>query len=252
METFESRYFRGQGALFIGDRDAAGNPVGLTFVGDLTTATLTPQIERDEVIENVTGSGGVGASWLRASQFQVALTMRSIRPAHFAAALQGTLTEKAAGDVSDEEHVAKIGKFSRLQHTNVTNVVVTEDTEDTPATYVAGVDYKVHAAEGLIEWLSEAGATIADDIAVVIDYDYGAQYHVTAAPNNLSRYLVFAGKNSADDDKQTRCEMYRVKLDPGSMPMISESAGEMTINGVLETDSARPAGDQFFSWKVQV
>lgn len=250
METFESRYFRGQGALFIGDRDAEGNPVGLTFIGDLTTATLTPQIERDEIIENVSGSGGIGASWLRASQFQLAITMRSIRPEHFAAALQGTLTQKAAGDVSDEAHTVKLGKFSRLQHTNVTDVVVREVAESNPTTYVAGTDYLVHAAEGLIEWLD--GGTVTDDLAVELDYDYSAQYHVTAQPNNLTRYLVFAGKNSADDDKQTRCEMYRVKLDPGSMPMISESAGEMTINGVLETDAGRPAGDQFFSWKVQV
>lgn len=247
MEQFDSKYFRGQGKLFLGARDAAGNPVGLTFIGDLTSAEITPQVERDEVIENVTGSGGVGASWIRRSAFQIAIVMRSIRKDHLAAALQGQLVDKASSDVTDEEHTAILGAFSRLEHTNVSNVEITD--EEGNVTYVAGEDYVLYPAEGMIEWLADGD--ISDEEAVLVTYDYAAQYHVPSSPNNEPKYLVFAGKNTADGDRSVRCEAYRVKLDPAAVSMITESSADIPLNGVVELDALRPAGDQFFSWKVE-
>lgn len=246
-ENFASRYYRGQGKLFLGDRDANGNPVGLVFIGDLSSAEMTPQIERDQVIENVTGSGGIGASWLRSSQFNMQLTMRSIRKEHLEAALHGTALTKVSGSITAEAHTVKLGKFSRLQHTNVSTVVVKASPGGT--TISAANNYVVYPAEGMIEWL--AGGTVTDAQNVTIDYGYAAQYHVPSAPNNVAKYLVFAGKNTADSDKQTRCEIYRCKLDPGVLSLITESAGEIPMSGVVELDSLRAAGDQFFSWKVE-
>lgn len=247
MEDFGSKYFRGQGKLFAGSRNAAGKPVGLVFLGDLSSAEVSPQVERDEIIENVTGSSGVGASWLRRSQFNIQIAMRSIRKDHLAAALQGTATDKTAGSVTDEAHTVALGKFSPLVHNKVSSVVVT-GAGGSP-TYVADTDYKVHADEGFIEWLS--GGSVTEALAVLIDYSYAAQYHVPSSPGNLDKYLVFAGKNTADNDKMTRCELYKVKLDPSALALITDTAADMQLAGVVQLDSLRPAGDQFFSWKVE-
>ncbi len=246
-EQFDSRYFRGQGPLFIGGRDANGNPTGLIFVGDLSSAELSPNVERGEVIENVTGAGAVAASYLKRTGYAITIAMRSIKPAHLAEALHAAVTVKAASSVTDEAHTAYLDKFTPLEHNKVSSVVVT-GSGGTP-TYVLDTDYVVQADEGLIEFIS--GGTIGDATAVEIDYSYAAQNHMKVAPNNLDRYLVFAGKNTADNDKMTRCEMYKIKLDPSVLSLITDENADMPITGTLMLDTARTAGDQFYSWKTE-
>lgn len=250
MEQFTSRYFRGQGPVFLATRAADGSPEGLTFIGDVGKVDITPNVERGEVIENVTGSNGVGTSFLKRASYTMSLAMRSIRKDHLAKLLQGELTDKVAGSVAAGSPEAITGyhdKFTPLDNNKVSSVVVKDVTDST--TYAADTDYVLHADEGLIEVLSTG--SIGDGDTLHISYDYAAQYHVAAAPANLDYYLLFAGKNSADDDKQTRCEIYKIKLDPGVMNLISSDASEGSINGVVQQDSLRAAGDQFLSWKVE-
>ena len=247
MELFETKYFRGQGKLFIGARDAAGEPSGLTFVGDLSSATLTPNVGRSEIIENVTGASAVGASALKSVKFSVAIAMRSIKPEHLAIALSASNVAKAGSSVVDEAHTCYLDKFTRLEHNKISAVTIT-GAGGTP-TYVADTDYIVHADEGMIEFIS--GGTITDALPVLIDYTYASQHHVKSDPGNLERYIVFAGMNTANNDKQTRCEMYKVKLDPGVFALITDDPTDATINGTLELDTLRAAGDQTFSWKLE-
>jgi len=249
MENFDSRYFRGQGKLFIASRDAVGAPTGLLFLGDLSSAELSPNMERDETIENVTGSNAVGSSYLKRAQYNISIAMRSIRHDHLAQALHGTDTAKAAAAVTDEPHSGYHDKFIKLEHTNVSAVVVTDSTGVTTYTEGAANDYILHADEGMIEILSTG--SISDAEALLVDYDYAGQHHIAIAPHNQEKYLVFAGKNSADNDKMTRCEMYKVKLDPGALSLITDSTADMSISGTLLLDSLRTAGDQFYSWKTE-
>ena len=88
-------------------------------------------------------------------------------------------------------------------------------------------------------------------IQTLVDYSYAAQHHVAADPSNKEVYLVFAGLNRADNAKQTRCEIYKAKLDPGVLGLIQEEHAEIPITGRVLLDSLRPAGDQFFSWKLE-
>lgn len=247
-EQFETRYYRGQGKIFIGDRDAAGKAINLLFIGDITDAELTPDIQRQEIIENVTGTGQVGASWVTSQKYNFRMTAKSVKHAHLASHLQASNTAKTSASVTDEAHTVKLGGFSALAHPKVSAVTVT-GTGGTP-TYVADTDYKLHAAEGMIEWLS--GGTVTDALAVLVDYTHAAQHHMKVNPAQVSKYLVFAGKNSADSDKQTRCEIYKIKFDPGALGLIqSQSGAEITMSGVVEVDGLRAAGDQLFSWKTE-
>lgn len=246
-EQFDSVYFRGQGALLIGDIDASNNPVALEFVGDLDSAALTPNVQREQVIENVSGSNAVGASWLTASSYNLQLGMRSIKPEHLAKALQGTATAKTASSVTDEAHTVRLGKFSPLANTKVTSVVVT-GSGGSP-TYVANTDYKVHGDKGLIEWLS--GGTVTEGLAVLVDYSYAAQKHVGSSPNNVAKAVVFAGINSANSDKQVRCQIHRVKFDPGTMSLITNQGANAPISGLIELDPSKPAGERFFKYMLE-
>jgi len=247
MEQFESKYFRGQGKVFLADRDAAGQPMGLTFIGDLTSADMTPQIDKEEVIENVTGTNAVAASWPTGTKYNLSIAMRSVKKEHLAIALQADLATKIAGTVTDESHIAYDDKLVALAHNKISAVVVTDAAGTT--TYAATTDYIVHADEGMIEILSTG--TIVDAAVILVDYSYAAQGHLTANPTNTDKYLVFAGKNSADNDKQVRCEIYKVKLDASVLSMITANAADMTLTGEIVLDSLRAAGDQFYGWKLE-
>ena len=245
MEQFDTKYFSGQGPLFLGSRDSSGNPAGLIFVGDISEASLTPNVETAEVVENVTGSSGIGSSFTKRVEYQISLTMRSIKSAHLAQALQGSVTTKTSGSVTDEAVNGYSDKISPLSHNKVSTVVVTDSTGVT--TYVANTDYVLHADEGLIEVLSTG--SIPDAQALLVDYAYAAQDHIKVAPANQELYMMFSGMNRADNNKQTRCEIYKVKLDPGVLGLIQDEHAEIPLTGRVLLDSLRASGDQFYSWK---
>lgn len=246
-ESFVSRYFSGQGPVFIGQRDASGNPINLQFIGDISTAELTPAVENAEIVENVSGSGGIGAQFNRSTKYDFSLTLRSIKPEHAKIALQGNNTVIASGSVTNQAHTAKLGGFNVLQHVKVSSVVVTNTAGTT--TYVAGTDYVLHADKGLIEILSTG--TITADQIIHVDYTYAAQHKITAAPTNQDLYLVFAGVNRADNNKQTRCEIYKLNLSATAYGFIQDGFLEAPITGTVLIDSLRASGDQFFSWKTE-
>lgn len=247
MESFDSRFFRGQGKIFIGSRDAAGNPSGLVFVGNVSTAELTSNIERASKIESVSGNGAVGSSFIKSSKYGVSLSLSSIKAAHLKEAIHGIVTAKSAASVTDEPHTGYLDKFIRLINTNVSSVVVTDSTGIT--TYVADTDYIADLAAGTIEILSSGSITEAE--ALLVDYSYAAQTHTSVSPNNEEKYVIFDGVNSADNDKKVRCEMYKVKFSPGAVSMITDETTDAQLEGEIELDSLRAAGDQFYSWKTE-
>lgn len=246
-ENYASRYFRGQGPLHLSRRNADGSPVGYLFIGDVGEVSMTPNVDRGNVIENVSGSRAIAASWLNSVSFNVSFSMRSVKPEHLAMNLQGANTVVAAGSATDEPHAAGLGLMIALSKVKVSNVVVTDSTGVT--TYVVNTDYVVHADIGAVEILSTGSITDAQDL--LIDYDYAAQHHVDADPQNLAYSVLFAGINTADDDKQTRCEIFKFKPDPGAFDLISTEAAQSPVNGVAELDTLRTAGNQLFTWKTE-
>lgn len=247
MEQFESKYFRGQGPLFFGYRDVDGNPTGLNFGGDASVVDLTPSVERSEKIENVTGKSGVAVSSLKSTKYNLSITLASVKPEHLAIALDGSTSTVAGTSVLDEAHIAYLDKFTPVQKTKISAVVVT-GAGGTP-TYVENTDYILHADKGMVEFIP--GGTITDAAPVLVDYDFASQSSIKTNPGNRERYIVFAGMNTADDNKQTRCEIYKAKIDPGALNLITEDITDITITGTVELDSIRPAGDQLFSWLIE-
>ncbi len=247
MEQFDSRYFRGQGKIFIGPRDSAGKPAGLVFVGNVTSAVITGNIERASKVESVTGKGGIGSSFIKSSKYAVSLALSSIKAAHLKEALHGIVTVKTGASVTDESHLAYDDAFILLIHTKVSAVIVTDNTNTT--TYAAGADYVLDADAGTIEILSTGAIVNAQE--VYADYTYAAQTHTSASPNNDEKYIFFDGINSADNDKRVRSEMYKTKISPGALALITDETTDIQLDGEIELDSVRPVGDQFFSWKTE-
>lgn len=246
-EKYETRYFSGQGNLKIGQRDANGEPMGLEFIGDVASVTLTPSIEKETIVENVSGSSGTGAEYIKKVEYQFSMQMRSFKPEHISLALHASNTAKASGSVTNEPHKGYKGKFIVLKHIKISTVVVTN--VDASTTYVAGTDYLVDANAGQLEILAAGAITDAQDL--LVDYAYAAQHHLSAAPSNKYFYLVFDGINRADDGKKVRCEIFRLKLSPSALGMIEDKSAEMPVTGTVALDANRPVGEQFYSWKIE-
>jgi hypothetical protein len=247
MEQFETKYFRGQGPVFLEELAPDGSGLGLLFIGDVSEANVEPNVERFDVRENVSGVGRTGAAGIRSVDYGLSLTMRSIRKDALAIALRALVTPKVAASVTDEQHVARLGRFIALKHVKVSAFILTDSTGVT--TYVDGDDYKLHADEGMVEILDEGG--IADGAEVLADYSYAAQNHLAVNPKQAYFRLIFAGMNTADSDKQVRAEFYRVQLDPSAVSMITDDVEEHELTGRVVHDTSRPDGDQLFSWKLE-
>jgi len=248
-EQFDTKYFSGQGPVFIAERDASGQPKGLEFIGDMTTVTLTPSVDKETVTENVSGSSAIGASFTKSVKYDFSMQMRSIKPDHLSIALQSSNTVKNLQTVTDASVTAYKGKFIALPHVKTFIVDVRMAGDQNSVSYIHNIDYIMHSDKGMIEILD--GGDIVNESQLRVDYTYEAQHHLAVAPEEKDYYIVFAGMNRADNNKQTRCEMYKVRLSPGSLAMIESKSAEMPITGTVMWDALRPAGDRLFSWKIE-
>lgn len=247
MELYDSRYYSGQGPVMLAERGVNGLPLGYTFIGDVGDVTLTPNVTTETVIENVTGSSGTGTQFITRVEYNFAMNMRSIKNAHLAISLQASNTAKASAQVQNEAHIAYAGKLVVLNNIKVSAVTVTNSAGTT--TYDAGDDYILDAAKGTLD--IPAGSAITDGSVINVDYTHAAQHHLSTNPGQRDYSLAFAGVNRADGNKQTRCEIYQLRLSPSSLNMISQNAIEQAITGTVILDTRRAAGDQFFSWKIE-
>lgn len=244
MELFNSIYYRGQGPAFLAPIDSAGNPLGFGFTGDLEDISGTPQISTNKVRENVTGKRLVAASIEGETSYPVSLTFKSLKPEHAAVSLQGDLTARAAGSVTDEVVVARHDKFTRVARVKCSNPVLTH-TSGTP-TYVEGTDYIFYGDEGMFETLS-TGA-IADGESCKLDYDYAAQKHFSANPQTTNYMLVFPGKNTVTG-KRGRCTIFKLQMPPGFLGLIQpENEASVQVNAELLIDTLRAEGNQLYEW----
>jgi len=248
-EQFESHYWSGQGPVFIGRRDASGNPIGLKFIGDVSQVELTPSVDTVDVLENVTGNRNIAASFRTKVEYALAITMKSVKPEHLAEALQGSVTTKTAGTVTGEAIKGWHDAFTKLANVKVSNETVTDSTGTT--TYTAGTDYILHGDEGMIEVLSTGAITDGQDL--LIDYDYAAQSEVKANPQAEDLVLVFSGLNRARSSKRGRLTIHKVNLDPSALSAIVDGDQEaaMSITGKALYDDLRSAGDQLFTWDLE-
>ncbi len=84
-----------------------------------------------------------------------------------------------------------------------------------------------------------------DGIALAVDYTYAAQKRVQAATDLAARFRVeFRGINTADGNRAQLVTLHKVAFQPAGLPLITEGvAAQITLNGDLEADLTKPAGE---------
>lgn len=231
------RYYRGQGSVYISDRDpVTGQPVsGFRYLGNvpmLKIQTTTQQVKHQE---SHTGQGLTDLVIETTKEAQLMLTMESFDKDNLALALFGVSTLIPGATVTAESLTAYIGRSTPLANINLTSFTsLTNGT--TP--YIAGTDYTVDLKAGMIS-IPKTGSAIVDGATVQANYICGNSEKVAAfTRSNKEYWLRFNGLNSAEGDNPVVIDIYRARFNPQKeWALIENQLSSLELDGEILYDA---------------
>lgn len=236
--------FAGQGKVWIGQRDANGNPLAMKWVGNAPVFTV--QLSEDVIERNESYSGQrlPLRRATRAKQATVQVSFDEFSRDNLARLLQATNTTVAAGSqVTDEVAPTGlvVGDKVILLGQNVTNVSVKDSTGGTPKTLPAS-QYELNAEAGSWTLLDlTTGGPYVQPFKTT--YTPGQRYVV--APFNAANpeyWIRFEGINT-DDNSKVIVDLYRCRLTPTrELPMINDDFAIFEVEGAVLVDTLKPSG----------
>ncbi|MCT9070797.1 hypothetical protein N6G06_05395 [Cupriavidus gilardii] len=141
-------YFSGQGRVYIGARDTAGNPQGLSFVGNVPELKVSLSVETLEHQESTSGQRLTDLQLIKTKKGEFACTLEELIAVNLGLALYGTTIEQVSGTVTAEAlpNPVTAGSLYLLAKQNVSSVVV-KDASGTPKTLPVA-QYSLNAKHG--------------------------------------------------------------------------------------------------------
>lgn len=233
-------YFSFRGEVFAGPRDASGNPLGLTFMGNVPNLQVKMNVETDEHVESTSGMDLVDDLQVTKRSAEISLDAEELLKDVLGFALNATVTEVTAGTVSDEALCAtpETGKIFLLGKQNVSNVVLTDSVGT-----VATAKYSVNGPHGSIEFLDVSGVTGP----VTADYSYGAARKVVMFQQVLPEIWIRLNGINKTNMSKVVVDLYRVRLNPAeALDFINSGArSKFTLAGAVLADQTKTAEGEF-------
>lgn len=225
-------YFSFRGKVKIGPRDTSGNPLGLTYVGNVPDCTLSMATESTDHKESWSGQDLIDASIVTSKDGELSLSTEELLKEVFGYVLNGTVTDVTSGTVAGPEAVCSApttGKTYLLAKQNVSSVVLTHG-----GSAIADTKYTVNAKHGSVEFLDVTGLTGA----VTAAYSYGAHQHVsmfTSDSNDM--WFRLEGINKVTNDRVV-VDLYKIKISPtDGLQLISDAEfGNMPLKAKVLAD----------------
>lgn len=208
------KYYKGQGKLYISDRDSVtGQPVGgFRWLGNVPQLKISTETQETTHTESYTGDQLEDLVIYTQKKCGVMFTLEEFSKENLALALQGTVTSFATATISAEAQVAVPGRSFRLNRANITTFNSLTGVGGTPS-YVNGTDYIVSLASGVVT--IPPGSAIVASTNVLANYIAGASDKVSTFTTSItSRWLFFEGLNTADGRKPVLLDFYKVNLKP--------------------------------------
>lgn len=234
-----SFYASFQGRVFLGKRDALGNPIEVRSPGNVAELKLSLKTDVVEHFESQTGQRSLDHRMVKQKSATVMLTIEEFTKENLALALYGNYLATAGGNVTAEPlpNPVVIGDRYVLSHPKVSSVVV-RDSAASPATLVDGTDYTADADFGAIQLLKTTGFTQPFKVS----YAYGAVTEIGIFTQPLpERFLRLEGINTAQGNAKVLVELYRIAFDPlKELGLISEEYNKFELEGSLLADSTKP------------
>lgn len=234
----ESYYYSGQGRLALGDRNATtGQLSNLLFVGNVTSLTLDIATTKFEHKESMSGNRVVDLTIIQEKNATFKFTSESLDLSALASGLYGSSAAITGATITNEAHLATIGRAIPLKHPNVSAVTVEKSSGSVPL--VEGVDFAVDEGFGTVYILATATVITVANTPVTVDYTYGAYDKLEAFTTGTppERYLRFEGLNTVNGDLRM-IDIPRGAFDPlTGLEFINEELGSGEFNGTILPDT---------------
>jgi hypothetical protein len=235
-------YFSGQGRVYIGARDAAGNPAGLAFVGNVPELKVSLSVETLEHQEAQSGQRLTDLQLIKTKKGEFACTLEELSSGNLALALYGHSTTVAPGTVTGEAlpNPVTAGHLYPLAHQNVSAVQIQDGSS--PPKPLPATQYQVHARHGSVLILdATTGGPYVEPFTV--DYAYGAAQSTAMFTRPLpERWIRFEGLNTADANREVVIDLYRVAINPAKeLSIITDELLKFELSGQVLADLSKPA-----------
>lgn len=232
-----SYYASFQGRVYLGKRDASGNPIELRTPGNVAELKLALKTDVIEHYESQSGSRSLDHRMIKQKSATVTLTLEEFTKENLALALYGHFVQSPTGTVTDEPLPAAVvvGDRYALAHPKVSALIV----KDSPgASLTLGTHYTADTDFGAIQFLDLASFVPPFKAS----YSYGAVTEIgiftQPAPE---RFLRLEGINTAQGNAKTLVELYRIAFDPlKEISFISNEYNQFELEGSLLADPGKP------------
>lgn len=237
--TEVSRYFIGQGKVYVAEW-LNGNPAtAFTWLGNINALSVSYNTETIQHQESYSGFRNRDLIIDGNKTASATLTCESYDRDTLSLALYGrSASTTAATNVADEEVMLYPRKTAFLKYGNLT---AAPSITTTPA-LVAGTDYIVDRKDGSI-FVPAGSAVPAGGILATVDYSYGAS-DLIGAFNRASGFhiLRFSGLNTAESLAPCNVTIFKAKIMPtNALPLINNEVGAMELMTELMIDSTKDA-----------
>ena len=235
-----SYYASFQGRVYLGKRDANGNPVEVRSPGNVADLSLALKTDVIEHYESQSGQRAVDLRLVKQKSATVALTIEEFTKENLSLALYGSHVTGSGGSVTSEGvggATPVIGERYFLAHPKVSALTVV-DSNATPASLTEGTHFTVDPDFGAIQFLDLSTFTAPFKAS----YTFGAVTEIGIFTQPLpERFLRLEGVNTAAGNAKVLIELYRVAFDPlKKFDIISNELNKFELEGSLLADSTKP------------
>lgn len=243
-----------QGRVFLGSRDANGQPINVRSPGNVATLKLSLKTDVLEHYESQSGQRSQDHRMIKQKSASVSLTIEEFTKENLALALFGNFSTMNSGRVQnqplgDRQDLPTLGERLFLAHQRISNLQVRDSSLD-PKSLLNGEDYTLDADFGAIQLLRlNDGETPPASFKppLLASYDHGEVTNIGIFNRPPpERFLRLEGVNTAQGNARVIVEIYRVAFDPlKELDLISDNYNKFELEGSALMDSTKPVDAEF-------
>jgi len=242
-------YYSGQGSLYVGERDANGQPKGLLPVGNVPTLEISIEIEKFEHKEAETGNRSTDLTIIQELNGTFNAVLESITSANLALGFFGTSATVAGAVVAAEDILIETEEvIYPLANINIDDSVEPTCEDSLAASLTLDTDFEVDYANGTVKLLAAYGGSLPETFT--FGYTFLSQLKMSAfTKTTIERYLRFQGLNTATEASDpVVVDIFKASIDPAqNYGLINEEVASLTLTGNILQDSLNASkGSEFF------
>ncbi|MBS0364905.1 MAG: hypothetical protein JSR67_03665 [Proteobacteria bacterium] len=230
----------GRGAVLIDRFDSSGNHTGLQHVGNVTALEVSDKAEVKEKYESIDHASNLYARAVIHQAYTIKLTGDEFTLDNLARALNGVVEQiTAPGATVSAAAITPVGgvALGRYYFLGFRNVTTLTDVKQGASTLVAGTDYTVDLARGLV-YILPTSVTVTPGSQLTADFVYGAYTYNAVNLGTIGTvdcYLRFNGDSATGPVFDA--EWWHVQFTPtGQQGFISDDFGNWELEGMVIAD----------------